>query len=234
MLSRDIERILNQSFRDASARRHQFMTVEHLLLGLLDESIAAGVLKACGADMDKLREDLVGFLKTATPLIPEAATDQGTQATLGFQRVLQRAVFDVQARKAKEVTGGDVLIAIFSEKDAQAVVILEQQHITQADVMSHSNYESMDPNDPGSPGRLTQADVMSHSTYEPMDPNEPGSPERHEATDQNSTDYRNLRSVVLKLHTANAELKDRVATSEKRIETLKAEIEEIRKLLDRQ
>ena len=97
MLSKDLEVTLNQAFKGARSKRHEFMTVEHLLLALLDNSSAAEVLRACGADIGKLKLDLNEFLDSTTPLIPEGDVERETQPTLGFQRVLQRAVFHVQS-----------------------------------------------------------------------------------------------------------------------------------------
>jgi ATP-dependent Clp protease ATP-binding subunit ClpA len=95
MLSKDLEVTLNEAFREAKSKRHEFMTVEHLLLALLDNSVALDVLRKIGADIDKLRADLMEFIDSTTPLIPAGDSDRETQPTLGFQRVLQRAVFHV-------------------------------------------------------------------------------------------------------------------------------------------
>lgn len=136
MLSKELELTLNRAFRNATARRHEFMTVEHLLLSLLDNIEAIDVLKACAADMGKLREDLEIFIKATTPVFPESETEQETQPTLGFQRVLQRAVFHVQSSGKKEVTGANVLVAIFSEQESQAVFCLKQQNINRLDIVN--------------------------------------------------------------------------------------------------
>ena len=96
MLSKELEQTLNEAFKGARVKRHEFMTVEHLLLSLLDNNAALDVLKSCGADLLTLRNELVEFVDATTPLIPEAENDRETQPTLGFQRVLQRAVFHVQ------------------------------------------------------------------------------------------------------------------------------------------
>ena len=112
MLSKDLELTLNVAFKEARSKRHEFMTVEHLLLALLDNEAASGVLKACGTDISKLRSDLLEFVDSTTPLIPEADEERETQPTLGFQRVLQRAVFHVQSSGKSEVTGANVLVAI--------------------------------------------------------------------------------------------------------------------------
>ncbi len=137
MLSRDLEVTLNLAFKDARAKRHELMSVEHLLLALIDNAVAANVLRACGADLEKLRKELVEFVDATTPLIPEGDTELETQPTLGFQRVLQRAVFHVQSSGRKEVTGGSVLVAIFSEQESHAVFILKQQDINRIDVVNY-------------------------------------------------------------------------------------------------
>jgi ATP-dependent Clp protease ATP-binding subunit ClpA len=137
MLSKDLEVTLNLAFKDARAKRHEFMTVEHLLLALLDNTVAVDVLKAVGADVERLRKDLSEFIETTTPLIPAGDTQRETQPTLGFQRVLQRAVFHVQSSGRKEVTGANVLVAIFSEQESQAVYFLKQQNVARIDVVNY-------------------------------------------------------------------------------------------------
>lgn len=137
MLSRDLEVTLNLAFKDARAKRHELMSVEHLLLALLDNAVAATVLRACGANIDALRKELAEFLEATTPLIPDTETDRETQPTLGFQRVLQRAVFHVQSSGRKEVTGASVLVAIFSEQESHAVFILKQQDVNRIDVVNY-------------------------------------------------------------------------------------------------
>ncbi|MGI0116419.1 ATP-dependent Clp protease ATP-binding subunit ClpA [Zooshikella sp. RANM57] len=137
MLNKDLEVTLNLAFKDARAKRHEFMTVEHLLLALLDNEAALKVLRACGADMDRLRRDLTEFVDSTTPLIPSNEQERETQPTLGFQRVLQRAVFHVQSSGKKEVTGANVLVAIFSEQESQAVYFLKQQTIARIDVVNY-------------------------------------------------------------------------------------------------
>ena len=136
MLNRDLELTLNEAFRAARNRRHEFMTVEHLLLALLDNNEAIRVLKACGADLAALRGDLVEFVDATTPLIPDDSEEQETQPTLGFQRVLQRAVFHVQSSGRSEVTGANVLVAIFSEQESQAVYFLKTQGVSRLDVVN--------------------------------------------------------------------------------------------------
>jgi ATP-dependent Clp protease ATP-binding subunit ClpA len=137
MLSKDLEVTLNLAFKDARAKRHEFMTVEHLLLALLDNAMAVDVLKAVGANIEALRKDLQEFIESTTPLIPAGDTERETQPTLGFQRVLQRAVFNVQSSGRKEVTGANVLVAIFSEQESQAVYFLKQQSIARIDVVNY-------------------------------------------------------------------------------------------------
>ena len=137
MLSKDLELTLNDAFRGARAKRHEFMTVEHLLLALLDNNDAIKVLKACDADIGGLRGDLIEFVDATTPLIPEEEEDRETQPTLGFQRVLQRAVFHVQSSGRAEVTGANVLAAIFSEQESQAVYFLKTQSIARLDVVNY-------------------------------------------------------------------------------------------------
>ena len=136
MLNRELEQTLNDAFKEARVKRHEFMTVEHLLLSLLDNDAALAVLNACGSDIGKLRKDLLEFVDSTTPLIQEVDDERETQPTLGFQRVLQRAVFHVQSSGKSEVTGANVLVAIFSEQESQAVYFLKQQNIARIDVVN--------------------------------------------------------------------------------------------------
>ena len=136
MLSKDLEATLNQAFKDAKIKRHEFMTVEHLLLALTDNEIASSVLLACDCDLNKLRTELADFVDATTPLIPEAEATRETQPTLGFQRVLQRAVFHVQSSGKREVTGANVLVAIFSEQESQAVYFLKREDVARIDVVN--------------------------------------------------------------------------------------------------
>ena len=136
MLSKDLELTLNAAFKSAREKRHEFMTVEHLLLALLDNESAIKVLGACGADVNKLRNELTDFVDSTTPLIPAGDSERETQPTLGFQRVLQRAVFHVQSSGKKEVTGANVLVAIFSEQESQAVYVLKKQNVARIDVVN--------------------------------------------------------------------------------------------------
>lgn len=137
MLSKDLETTLNNAFREARGKRHEFMTVEHLLLALLDNAAARSVLRSVGADIDRLRGELAEFIDSTTPVLPEDAEERETQPTLGFQRVLQRAVFHVQSSGRKEVTGANVLVAIFSEQESQAVYFLKLQDIARIDIVNY-------------------------------------------------------------------------------------------------
>jgi len=154
MLSKELEFSINLAFREARDRRHEFMTVEHLLLALFDNPSAAEVLRACGANMEKLKRDLQTFIRESTPILaPDDPRE--TQPTLGFQRVLQRAVLHVQSSGNKEVTGANVLVAIFGEQESQAVFFLKQQEINRLDVVnyiSHGISKVSDDNDISSSG----------------------------------------------------------------------------------
>ena len=126
-------------FVEARQKRHEFITVEHLLLALLDNPTAAEVLRACGANMDELRKNLTQHITEQTPRIA-ADREVDTQPTLGFQRVIQRAILHVQSSGKKEVTGANVLVAIFGEKDSHAVYFLQQQGITRLDVVNYISH----------------------------------------------------------------------------------------------
>ncbi|GAA5215154.1 ATP-dependent Clp protease ATP-binding subunit ClpA [Corallincola platygyrae] len=136
MLNKDLEISLNGAFREARENRHEFMTVEHLLLALLDNPSASEALSACGVSLDRLRGELTRFIAETTPLIPEHDSERETQPTLGFQRVLQRAVFHVQSSGASEVCGANVLVAIFSEQESQAVYLLKKEDVSRLDVVN--------------------------------------------------------------------------------------------------
>jgi ATP-dependent Clp protease ATP-binding subunit ClpA len=135
MLDRELEFSLNMVFKDAREKRHEFVTVEHLLMALVSNPSAATVLRACGADLDRLRTELDSWLDSNTPRIPPRDARE-TQPTLGFQRVLQRAVFHVQSSGRKEVSGANVLVALFGEQDSQALFLLAQQDIQRLDVVN--------------------------------------------------------------------------------------------------
>src|SRR6202000_3198303 len=139
MFSKDLELTIGQCYKEAREQRHEFMTVEHLLLALLENPSAAAVLKACGADITKLGKDLKAIILETVPVLP-VSDERDTQPTLGFQRVLQRAVYHVQSSGRKEVTGANVLVAIFGEKDSHAVYFLHQQEITRLDVVNYISH----------------------------------------------------------------------------------------------
>ena len=136
MLNKDLEVSLNMAFRQAKESRHEFMTVEHLLLALLDNPSSIDALKACGADIANLRKELLAFIADTTPVIPAGEAERETQPTLGFQRVLQRAVFHVQSSGKSEVNGANVLVAIFSEQESQAAYFLKKSDITRLDIVN--------------------------------------------------------------------------------------------------
>jgi len=137
MIAQELEVSLHMAFVEARQQRHEFITVEHLLLALLDNPSAAEVLRACSANIDDLRKSLVTFIKDNTPQVA-GTEDVDTQPTLGFQRVIQRAIMHVQSTGSgkKEVTGANVLVAIFGEKDSHAVYYLHQQGVTRLDVVN--------------------------------------------------------------------------------------------------
>ncbi len=135
MLSKELEFTLNLAFKEAREKRHEFLTVEHLLLALTDNPSALEVLRACGTDLDALRQDLEAFLDETTPLLP-LNDNRETQPTLGFQRVLQRAILHVQSSGRKEVSGANVVVAIFSEQESQAVYFLHKQNISRLDAVN--------------------------------------------------------------------------------------------------
>ncbi|MEN9847419.1 MAG: ATP-dependent Clp protease ATP-binding subunit ClpA [Pseudomonadota bacterium] len=139
MLSKELEATLNSAFQNARQKRHEFITVEHLLLALIDNAAATQVLRACGMDLNLLKRDLSTFLEETTPKLSKK-DDRDTQPTLGFQRVLQRAVFHVQSSGKKEVTGANVLVAIFGERESQAVFFLEKQNVTRLDVVNYISH----------------------------------------------------------------------------------------------
>lgn len=139
MLSKELEASLNVAFNEARNKRHEYITVEHLLLALLDNSSANSVLRACGADLLRLKNELAQYLDENTPVFNESL-DGEVQPTLGFQRVLQRAVFHVQSSGKKEVTGANVLVAIFGEQESQAVYLLQQQDVSRLDIVNYVSH----------------------------------------------------------------------------------------------
>jgi ATP-dependent Clp protease ATP-binding subunit ClpA len=139
MFSKDLEITIGQCYKAAREQRHEFMTVEHLLLALLDNPSATAVLRATGADLERLGKDLRAIIAETVPVLA-AEDERDTQPTLGFQRVLQRAVYHVQSSGRKEVTGANVLVAVFGEKDSHAVYFLNQQDITRLDVVNYISH----------------------------------------------------------------------------------------------
>ena len=151
MLSKELEITLNLAFKNARDKSHEFMTVEHLLLALLDNASSVEVLQACSANADQLRSELISFVDETTPLIPQNDQHRETQPTLGFQRVLQRAVFHVQSAGKEEVTGANVLAAIFSEQESQAVYFLKKENVSRLDVINYISHGVNKLEDSGEP-----------------------------------------------------------------------------------
>jgi ATP-dependent Clp protease ATP-binding subunit ClpA len=154
MIAQELEVSLHMAFVEARQQRHEFITVEHLLMALLDNPSAAEVLRACSANVDDLRKSLLGFIKENTPTVG-GSDEVDTQPTLGFQRVIQRAIMHVQSTGSgkKEVTGANVLVAIFGEKDSHAVYYLHQQGVTRLDVVNFIAHgiKKTDPPEPAKP-----------------------------------------------------------------------------------
>jgi ATP-dependent Clp protease ATP-binding subunit ClpA len=136
MIAQELEVSLHLAFVEARQKRHEFITVEHLLLAMLDNPSAAHVLRACGADIEELRAVLVQHIETHTPVVPGTG-EVDTQPTVGFQRVIQRAILHVQSTNKKEVTGANILVALFGEKESHAVYFLNQRAITRLDVVNY-------------------------------------------------------------------------------------------------
>lgn len=153
MLSKALELTLNEAFRAARAKHHEYLTVEHLLLALTYNADALTVLRHCGADIEVMQADLIEFIDSTTPLIDsDKQTEADTHPTLGFQRVIQRAVFHVQSSGKQEVTGANVLVALFSEQESQAVYYLKTQNISRLDVVNYITHgiSKIDEGDQGS------------------------------------------------------------------------------------
>ena len=173
MIAQELEVSLHMAFVEARQRRHEFITVEHLLLALLDNPSAAEVLRACAAQIDDLRKSLTNFIKDNTPQV--AGTDDvDTQPTLGFQRVIQRAIMHVQSTGSgkKEVTGANVLVAIFGEKDSHAVYYLHQQGITRLDVVNFIAH-GIRKTDPPEPAKSGEAPAESEEGSEKSEKTSP-------------------------------------------------------------
>ncbi|OOE35867.1 ATP-dependent Clp protease ATP-binding subunit ClpA [Salinivibrio kushneri] len=140
MLNKELEASLNGAFARAREKRHEFMTVEHLLLALIDNAAAHDALVACRADLEALRKELDAFIEQTTPLIPADDESRETQPTLSFQRVLQRAVFHVQSSGRSEVSGANVLVAIFSEQESHAAYLLKKNDVSRLDVVNYISH----------------------------------------------------------------------------------------------
>ncbi len=135
MIAQELEVSLHTAFVEARQKRHEFITVEHLLLALIDNPTASDALRACGAQLEALRLELTRFVEEHTPVV-EDGSEAETQPTLGFQRVIQRAILHVQSSGKKEVTGASVLVAIFGEKDSHAVYFLQKQNVSRLDLVN--------------------------------------------------------------------------------------------------
>lgn len=157
MLDKDLEQTLHDAFRKAREARREYLTVECLLLALLDNPPAAQALRACGADLGELRDLLSQFLGANSPLLVEG-DEREPQATLGFQRVLQRAALHVQSTGKQEVTGANVLVAIFSERESHAAFFLNEQDITRLDVVNYISHGISKVPEEGAEGAATGAD----------------------------------------------------------------------------
>ncbi|HLU15157.1 MAG TPA: ATP-dependent Clp protease ATP-binding subunit ClpA [Burkholderiaceae bacterium] len=183
MISEELEVSLHTAFVEARAARHEFITVEHLLLSLLDNAAAAEVLRACAADIDALRRELRKFINDNTPVLP-GREDVDTQPTLGFQRVIQRAIMHVSSSGSEKnlVTGANVLVAMYGEKDSHAVYFLQQQGITRLDVVNYISHGiTKTPTDP------VPQPLKSQAASEPeRKPDQPKSPLEQFATHLNN------------------------------------------------
>ncbi|WP_345881194.1 ATP-dependent Clp protease ATP-binding subunit ClpA [Shewanella algae] len=166
MLNKDLEVTLNLAFQQARDARHEYMTVEHLLLALTDNPAARDALLACGANIDRLKEEVANFITQTTPIISDPDDERETQPTLGFQRVLQRAVFHVQSSGRNEVTGANVLVAIFSEQESQAVYLLRRYDITRLDVVNYISHGFAKNDEADTPGSQESLEDQSEATEE--------------------------------------------------------------------
>ncbi|HCK7231030.1 TPA: ATP-dependent Clp protease ATP-binding subunit ClpA [Enterobacter hormaechei] len=153
MLNQELELSLNMAFARAREHRHEFMTVEHLLLALLSNPSAREALEACSVDLVALRQELEAFIEQTTPVLPASEEERDTQPTLSFQRVLQRAVFHVQSSGRSEVTGANVLVAIFSEQESQAAYLLRKHEVSRLDVVNFISHGTLkdEPNQASDP-----------------------------------------------------------------------------------
>ncbi|NVD06306.1 ATP-dependent Clp protease ATP-binding subunit ClpA [Vibrio sp. JPW-9-11-11] len=173
MLNKELESSLNGAFARARDKRHEFMTVEHLLLALLENDAAREALQACQADIDALRSELDIFIDQTTPLIPDNDETRETQPTLSFQRVLQRAVFHVQSSGRSEVTGANVLVAIFSEQESHAAYLLKKNDISRLDIVNFISHgitkASSSGDEPSSPDSFSSDNVDEGSSEDRLE-----------------------------------------------------------------
>jgi ATP-dependent Clp protease ATP-binding subunit ClpA len=169
MLNKELELSLNKAFHNASEKRHEFITVEHILLMLTDNEAAKAVLEACSGDIALLRTELETFVDENTPLL-STDEDRDTQPTLGFQRVLQRALFHVQSNGSGEVSGANVLVAIFSEQDSHAVFLLNKHNIERLDVTNFLSHGISRINEDSEDDTLTQPDESAAPEAEKTNP----------------------------------------------------------------
>ena len=139
MFSKELELSISQAYQEAREKRHEFLTVEHMLLALLDNASALSILSACGADVAALESDIRKVLEDTVPLL-EDDDGRDTQPTIGFQRVLQRALYHVQSAGKEEVLGANVLVAVFSEKDSYASYLLNRYDVTRLDVVNYISH----------------------------------------------------------------------------------------------
>ena len=168
MIAQELEVSLHMAFMDARQKRHELITVEHLLLAMLDNPSASEVLNACGVKIEKLRSDIAGHIEEHTPIV-SGSDDVDTQPTLGFQRVIQRAMLHVQSSGKKEVTGANVLVAIFGEKDSHAVYFLHQQGVSRLDVVNfiaHGISKVAEVENKESTGEESNAEVKTNKSLE--------------------------------------------------------------------
>ena len=193
MIAQELEVSLHMAFVEARQQRHEFITVEHLLLALLDNPSAAEVLRACAAQIDDLRKSLTHFIKDNTPQVA-GSDDVDTQPTLGFQRVIQRAIMHVQSTGSgkKEVMGSNVLVAIFGEKDSHAVYYLHQQGVTRLDVVNFIAHgiKKNDPPEPPSP-------TSQRPKPKKLPPRKMKNPRRWSSTPKTSTRWPRMERLIL-------------------------------------
>ena len=161
MLDKKLEQTLNNLFAEAREQRYEFMTIEHLLFALLNNDSASAVLKACGANLNSLHSDLIKFIEENSTIIKDI-DERDTQPTIGFQRVLQRAVFNVQSSGKNEVSGANVLVAIFGERESHAVYYLNQHNITKLDITNYISHGIANVNEENE----INIDEMEDETYQ--------------------------------------------------------------------